>query len=105
MAMFAIVPGKPVPAHVLVLGVETWLYVVQHISPITQLQPCLLVRGVSVAGFSAVQALNVSSRVLVLAMVNMSLRGSGAPVPRIFSLKKAVLLVPSVMSVIFTLLR
>jgi hypothetical protein len=30
---------------VVVFGGETWLYVVQHISPMTQLYPCLLVSG------------------------------------------------------------
>ena len=51
MAMFAMLPGKPMPAQVVVFGKETWLYVVQHISPMTQLLPCLLVNGVAVRGF------------------------------------------------------
>src|SRR5262249_38707399 len=50
IAMFAIEPVKPRPAQVLEFGVETWLYVVQHISPMTQLIPWRLVSGTPVAG-------------------------------------------------------
>src|ERR1700730_12190526 len=53
MAMLDMLPGKPIPAHVRVLGAATWLYVVQHISPMTQLAPCLLVKGTAVVGSSA----------------------------------------------------
>ena len=48
IAMLVIVPGKPVPPQVVALGVATWLYSVQQFSPMTQLQPYLLVSGVAV---------------------------------------------------------
>ena len=38
--MFCMPPMKPRPAQVLVFGVDTWLYSVQHISPMAQLPPC-----------------------------------------------------------------
>ena len=39
--------AKPSPAQVAVFGVATWLYCVQHISPMTQLAPWAWVsRGV-----------------------------------------------------------
>src|SRR5436190_97684 len=37
IAMFDMLPGNGLPAQVSVFGGATWLYVVQHISPITQL--------------------------------------------------------------------
>lgn len=52
IAMFAMLPGKPVDAQEVVFGSAMWLYVVQHISPMTQLYPCLLVNGVAVAVLS-----------------------------------------------------
>ena len=39
IAMFTMPLTKGNPAHEFVFGVETWLYCVQHISPITQLIP------------------------------------------------------------------
>src|SRR5262249_33396357 len=92
IAMLAMFPGKPMPANVTVLGTLRWLYVVQHISPMTQLAPCLLVSGVAVLGFSPVQAAKVAARLSVLGMVSMSVRGLGVPLPRSFSLNITVLL-------------
>src|SRR5262249_29381356 len=105
IAMFDMFPGKPMPAQVSVFGTSMWLYVVQHISPITQLAPCLLVSGVKVAGFTALHELYVSAEVFVFGIENMSVRGFGAPEPRSFSLNSTVLLNPSVRSANFTLLR
>src|ERR1700720_1262800 len=53
IGMLAIVPGKPVPAQVLPLGVATWLYEVQHISPMTQVIPCRFVSRSDVIGLRA----------------------------------------------------
>ena len=47
--------AKPSPAQVAVFGVETWLYCVQHISPMTQLAPCTCVSRVAVSGLVLVQ--------------------------------------------------
>src|SRR5215475_8555702 len=93
--MLAMLPGNGWPAHVLVFGVETWLYVVQHISPMTQLAPCRLVSGVAVLG-RLMQVEYVAARVVWLGIVYMSVRALKLPEPRSFSLKNAVWLVPSV---------
>ena len=47
--------AKPSPAQVAVFGVETWLYCVQHISPITQLAPWTWVSREAVSGFVVLQ--------------------------------------------------
>src|SRR4051794_15780190 len=98
--MLAIVPVKPVPAQVLELGGATWLYAVQHISPITQLMPWRRVRRVVVIGDIAWHAARVVSALTRPAGENTSeserASGSFVSVPRIFSLKNAVLLRPSV---------
>src|SRR5205809_590630 len=107
--MLAMVPAKPVPAHVLALGGATWLYEVQHISPITQLIPWRRVRRVVVIGFIAWQAAYVVSELTKPAGENTSesdrASESFASVPRIFSLKNAVLLRPSVTLAMRTALR
>src|SRR4051812_44096235 len=64
IAMFDMLPGNPVPAQVMAFGTSTWLYVVQHISPMTQLAPCRLVSGRAVAGLVARQVLRVPSSVV-----------------------------------------
>ena len=47
--MLVIDPVNPVPPQLFEFGVATWLYWVQQFSPITQLYPHLLVRGVLLA--------------------------------------------------------
>src|SRR5437762_2148050 len=96
--MFAIEPVKPVPAQVRAFGVATWLYVVQHISPITQLIPCRLVSGSAVFGFRSSHVWNVAASEVWLGMTRLSVLGFGVPWPRSFSEKNAVWLVPSVTS-------
>src|SRR5262245_2908011 len=99
--------AKPRPAQVPVLGVLTWLYCVQHISPMTQLAPWTWVRRVAVRGLVARQVWYVVSRDVGAAVTIESERASGSrwPLPRIFSLRKAVLLVPSVIDAILVELR
>src|SRR5262245_30814201 len=58
IAILVIVPGNPVPPHVGLFGAATWLYRVQQFSPITQLQPYLLVSGVAVVAIMLLQTWN-----------------------------------------------
>ena len=60
---------------------------------------------ISMAGLMPVQVEYMAARVLWLGTVNMSVRGLREPVPRSFSEKITVLLVPSVMLAILFLLR
>src|SRR3954462_1455223 len=61
IGMLAMFPGNPSPAQVWPLGGATWLYAVQHISPITQLIPWRRVSRVVVLGLRAWQFAKVPS--------------------------------------------
>src|SRR5258708_38832771 len=105
--MFVMPPVKPMPAYEYVFGNATWLYAVQQFSPMHQLQPHLLVKGVAVKGLVLRQAAYhwLMSAGVPAAIWSKSVRGSGLPFPLSFSLNTAVVLVPSRIWAILTRLR